>query len=143
LRGANLGAVLFAVLVLLSIGAFAIERAARSSDDVVNTVVLTSDGSGGRIEFTLAKADVDVDVLIIDGNEGSDGELVRTLESGAALESGPHVYRWDGRDDEGRRAPPGLYAIEVVLGDQDRDVRPPGRIEVSDRGYALDFGEQP
>jgi flagellar hook assembly protein FlgD len=143
LRGATLGAVLFAALVLLSIGAFAIERAARSSDDVVNTVVLESNLQGGRIEFTLARPDGDVDVLIIEGNEGSDGEVVRTLEAGAALEAGRHVYRWDGRDDEGSRAPPGLYAIEVVLGEQDRDVRPPGRIEVSDRGYTLDFGEQP
>lgn len=132
LRSASLGAVAFAVLVLLAIGAFAIERAARSSDDLVNTVVLSPQlgTNGARIEFTLAKPDDDVDVVIIDGNEGSDGAPVRVLEHGAVLDAGPHVYRWDGSDDAGVQAPAGLYALEVILGEQGRDVKPPGRIEI-------------
>ncbi len=98
MRGANLGAVLFAVLVLLSIGAFAVERAARSSDDLVNTVVLSPQlpVDGARVEFTLAEPDNDVDVLVIDGNEGSDGATVRVLASGEDLTAGRHVYEWDG-----------------------------------------------
>ncbi len=73
-------------------------------------------------------------MLIIDGNEGGDGDLVATLASGEDLAAGPHTYAWDGRTDSGDRAPPGLYALEVVLGEQGRDVKPPGRIEVPDRG---------
>jgi len=96
LRGANLGAVLFACLLLLSVGAFAVERVARSSDDLVNTVVLQPllvRGAGGeaKVEFTLAEADGDVSVLIIDGNEGSDGAVVATLASGADLAAGPQA----------------------------------------------------
>ncbi len=141
-RGAKLGAVLFACLLLLSVAAFAVERVARSSDDLVNTVVLTPRLERGQadVSFTLAKSDADVDVLIIDGNEGSDGALVATLAEGEELAAGEHTYTWDGRSDDGQSAPPGLYALEVVLGEQDRDVKPPGRIEVPDRGYTLEFG---
>ena len=133
-RGAGLGAIVFAVLMVLTVGAFAIERAARSSDDLVNTVVLSPQLGidGARVEFTLAKPDSDVDVLIIDGNEGSDGAVVRTLVSGKELAAGTHVYEWDGTNDDGIRAPSGLYALEVVLGQQDRDIKPPGRIEIPD-----------
>ena len=132
LRGAGLGALLFAVLMVLTVGAFAIERAARSSDDLVNTVVLSPrlGTDGARVEFTLAKADDDVDVLIIDGNEGSDGAVVRTLAKGEDLAAGVHRFRWDGSTDNGIQAPSGLYALEVVLGEQGRDIKPPGRIEI-------------
>lgn len=142
--GAKLGAVLFACLLALTVVVFAVERIARSSDDVVNTVVLSPKLEDGRAEvtFTLADPDDDVEVLIIDGNEGSDGELVATLAAGQ-LDAGPHTFTWDGRTDAGERAPPGLYALEVVLGEAGRDVRPPGRIRVADRGYSLEFGEQP
>jgi flagellar hook assembly protein FlgD len=131
-RGADLGAVLFACLLVLTFAAFAVERAARSADDLVNTVVLSPQLEGGRAEvrFTLAEPDSNVDVLIIDGNEGSNGDLVATLASGEDLAAGPHTYEWDGRTDSGERAPPGLYALEVVLGEQGRDVKPPGRIRV-------------
>ena len=133
-RGANLGAALFACLLVLTFAAFAVERVARSADDLVNTVALSPKLEHGRaeVEFTLAEPDSDVDVLIIDGNEGSDGDLVATLASGEDLAAGTHEYTWDGRTDAGERAPPGLYALEVVLGEQGRDVKPPGRIEVTE-----------
>ena len=132
-RGADLGAVLFACLLLLTFAAFAVERVTRSADDLVNTVVLSPQLERGRadVAFTLAEPDSDVDVLIIDGNEGSDGGLVATLAEGQDLDAGPHTYTWDGRTDTGERAQPGLYALEVVLGEQGRDVKPPGRIEVT------------
>jgi hypothetical protein len=144
-RGASLGAILFACLLVLSVAGFAVERAARSSDDVVNTVALAPQLEHGRAEvaFTLADPDDDVDVLIIDGNEDSDGAVVATLAAGEDLDAGPHTFSWDGRTDAGDRAPPGLYALEVVLGEAGRDVKPPGRIEIPDRGYAMSFGEQP
>jgi len=133
-RGAGLGAAVFVALVALSVVAFAAERAARSSDDLVNTVVLapTVGVDGASIEFTLAKPDDDVTVRIIEGDDGSDGAVVATLASGAGLAAGAHRYDWDGKNDEGVRVPAGLYALEVILGQQGRDVQPPGRIEVPD-----------
>jgi hypothetical protein len=34
------------------------------------------------------------------------------------------VFRWNGRTDSGDVAPPGLYRIEIVLPDEDRDIVP-------------------
>lgn len=141
-RGAQLGAVLFAVLLVLTVATFAVERAARSSDDVVNTVELspTLEQGTASVTFTLAKADSDVDVLIIDGNEGSDGAVIATLAEGEDLAAGEHTYRWNGRADDGSPAPPGLYALEVVLGEEGRDVKPPGRIEITSPLHDVDEG---
>ena len=48
----------------------------------------------------------------------------------ADLAAGAQEFPWDGRTDDGEPAPPGLYALRVVLGEQDRDILPPGRIRV-------------
>lgn len=131
-RGTALGAALFMVLAVLAVAAFAVTRVARSSDDLVNSVSLSPRLEHGeaRVAFRLAKPDDSVDVLIIDGNPGSDDAQVRALALGADLDAGEHVYRWDGSADDGDRAPPGLYALRVVLGEQGRDILPPGRIEI-------------
>lgn len=131
--GSRLGAVLFVLLAVLAVAGFAITRAARSDDDLVNTVELTpvlEQGEEAEVRFTLAEPDERVDVLIIDGNPGSDDEQVRALELGADLPAGPQRFTWDGTTDDGERAPPGLYALRVILGEQGRDILPPGRIRV-------------
>lgn len=63
---------------------------------------------GTVLEFSLpAAADVSLAVLSVDGRR------VRTLAAGAF---GPGVHRvaWDGRDADGRAAPPGVYWIRLV-----------------------------
>ena len=142
LRGASLGALVFAALMVLAVGAFTIERAARSSDDLVNTVVLspTLGVGGAEVEFTLAEADPDVDVLIIDGNEGSDGDTIAVLARDEDLAAGRHVYEWDGKTADGVQAPPGLYALKVVLGEADREIEPPGRIEIPENAESPAIG---
>lgn len=135
--GAFLSAVLFTALVVLAVAGFAVTRAARSGDDLVNTVELSPilrPGGGAEVRFDLARADDSVDVLIIDGNPGSGDEQVRALALDTALPAGPQRFRWDGRDDEGKPVAPGLYALRVVLGEQGRDIRPPGRIRVEGTG---------
>lgn len=134
--GTALGAALFMVLMVLAVAAFAVTRAARSSDDLVNSVSLSPRLEHGtaRIAFRLAEPDDSVDVLIIDGNPGSDDAEVRALALGADLDAGEHVYRWDGSADDGAAVAPGLYALRVVLGERRRDILPPGRIEVERAG---------
>jgi len=129
----RLGTGLFVLLAILAVSAFAITRAVRAGDDLVNTVELQPElppGGSATVRFTLAEADDSVDVLIIDGNPGSDDAQVRALDLDADLPAGPQEYEWDGRGDDGRPAPPGLYALRVVLGEAGRDILPPGRIEV-------------
>jgi len=134
---AKLGAALFAALLIVAVVAFAATRAVRSEDDLVNTVELTKrlePGGSARVAFELARADGSVDVLIIDGNPGGDDSQVRALALDEDLPAGPAVYSWDGRADDGEPAPPGLYAIRVILGEQDRDILPPGRIRIAAGG---------
>jgi 3-phytase len=42
------------------------------------------------------------------------GRRVRMLHDGA-LPAGPHAVAWDGRDDAGRRLPPGIYLAHLEL----------------------------
>lgn len=134
--GAALGGMLFAALAVLVLVAFAVTRAARAGDDLVNTVELQGtlpSGGEASVAFTLAEPDQAVDVLIIDGER----EQVRALELGVALDAGPQEFSWDGVTDDGQRAPPGLYAIRVILGEAERDILPPGRIRVGSSDPAL------
>ena len=133
-RGAGvstLGVGLFVGLAVLSVAAFAITRAARSGDDIVNTVELTSKLDPGRgeaaITFELTTADSSTDVLIIDPSSGS---TVRAIEQDVPLDAGPQRFMWDGLDDEGSYPPAGRYAVKMVLGEQGREIEPPGRIRL-------------
>jgi len=134
---ANLGSALFVVLAVLTLAAFAVTRAARAGDDLVNTVELSPElepGGEADVRFTLAEPDDAVDVLIIDGNPGSVRGVVLSLELGASLDAGPQALTWDGVGDDGEPVPPGLYALRVILGEQGRDILPPGRIRVPGPG---------
>lgn len=128
-EGGQLGAALLIALALLAVGGFVVTRIARGGDDIVNTVALTpalERGEKAEVAFTLTRADADADVLVIDGF----GRRVRALEQAADLAAGRQELSWDGRDDDGRPVPPGPYALRIVLGEQGRDIRPPGRIRV-------------
>ena len=132
----SLGVALFAALAVLSVAAFAVTRAARSADDLVNTVVLAktlTPGGEASVRFVLAEADSDVRVLII---EGDTDKRVRAIASGADLDAGQQELSWDGTNDDGKPVKPGLYAIRVTLGEQGRDILPPGRIRVKAGGKA-------
>ena len=128
--GRSLGTLLLVALLVLSVAAFAGTRLLRSEADIVNTVVVSAEldpaGEPATIRFELTRADLRADVLILDGS----GAPVRALALGVPLEAGPHTYRWDGRGDDGEVVPPGDYRIRVVLGEQGREIEPPGTIEV-------------
>lgn len=124
-----LGVGLFVGLVVLSVAAFAITRAARSGDDIVNTVELTprlAPGGEAEITFNLTEPDGSADVLIIDPFAGP----VATLAADAELAAGPQRFTWDGSPDAGENLSPGRYALRVVLGEQGREIEPPGRIRL-------------
>jgi flagellar hook assembly protein FlgD len=124
-RRATLAAVLFSVLAIATVGAFAATRALRSQDDVLNTVRLPDrivPGTAAPIDFSLTQADGDADVLIIDRH----GDAVRSLQSGTAISSGPHEVEWDGEGDDGEPVAPGRYRLRVVLDEDGRSIEPPG-----------------
>lgn len=79
-----------------------------------------------EIRLRLHRADT-ATVRVVD----SDGNTVRVLLEDKRLPAGRTRLHWDGRDDAGRRAPDGLYHVDVHL---DR----PGRIFELPRAMALD-----
>lgn len=128
-RGRLLSAILLGSLLVLTLVAFGLTRAARTADDVVNTVRLSeflSPGQRAEVRFRLTKADEAVDVLIVN----SDGDQVRALALGEPLAAGKHRYGWDGTGDDNSRVAPGEYRLRVILGEQDRDIEPPGTTTV-------------
>lgn len=51
------------------------------------------------------------------------GRLVRLLENSAVYDAGTHQSIWDGRNDSGLRADPGLYFVRLQVGDTVRQAR--------------------
>ena len=76
------------------------------------------------IRFTLRKPDrVRLEIV-------GDDEVVRTLVSGKRLRRGQVSYTWNGRDDQGRFVPEGVYKPRVHLADQHRTIDLPNEMRV-------------
>lgn len=128
-RSDQMGTVLLAALLLLTVAAFGATRVMRSQDDIVNSVELTRSigpGEQARLSFRLSEPDSRADVLVVDRR----GDQVRALALSEPLAEGAHRYRWNGVGDDGERVDPGRYRLRVILVEQDRDIQPPGAIRV-------------
>lgn len=127
-------ALLVAILTVGAIAALLVTRELRRGEDVVSPVRLTHRISAGgsdaaRIRFRLAEGDELAGVEVID----SEDELIAPLVS-RPLEPGRHVFEWNGRTAAGSPAPPGVYRVRIVLGEQDREIVPAGLIRVETPG---------
>jgi hypothetical protein len=84
------------------------------------------------IQFTLRKPDrVRLEIV------GDDGQVVRTLVPGRRLRSGKVSYTWNGRDDQGRFVPQGVYKPRVHLADQHRTIDLPNEMRVDTTAPAV------
>ena len=126
---ARAGSWLLIGLLVLSVSAFGLTRVLRSTDDIVNTVELTRNlppGGAAEVRFVTTISDPDAAVFIIDSDEAR----VKALLEGEELPAGQHAFTWNGTDDSGAAVPDGEYGIRVVLGEEGRDIVPPGSIHV-------------
>ena len=124
-----LAGLLFAVVVAAALVSLALIQEARQRGEVLDLVEATDSftpraGERARIEWRQRESSDDADVLIID----TGGRPVRTLLDGGELEGDDRqqVFHWNGRTDSDELAPPGLYRVEIVLPDEDRDIVPEG-----------------
>jgi FlgD Ig-like domain len=91
------------------------------------------DAKEARIAFRLRRED-DLSLDIVD----SDGHVVReNLVSGRFI---PRFleFSWDGRGDEGRVVPDGLYRVRVTLEDENRTLEFPNEISVDATAPAIE-----
>jgi hypothetical protein len=51
------------------------------------------------------------------------GRSVRTLRDGVVQDAGAHEQLWDGQEDSGEAASPGIYFARLKIGDAMRQVR--------------------
>ena len=132
-----LSRIVFALLVVASVGAFFLAQRLKSAPPIVQGVELSSpvfspNGDGRldreRVSFRLKRGET-VDVAVV--NE--QGDAVRELASGLSLRaySRSPELTWDGRDGSAELAPDGRYRIRVTL-------RREGRSVVLPRSFLLD-----
>jgi hypothetical protein len=122
-----LAGVLLTVVVVAALVSLALIQEARQRGEVLDLVEVTRSFSpqaeqSARIEWRQRRSSDDAVVQIID----TAGHPVRTLLDGGELagDDREQVFRWNGSTDAGDVAPPGLYRIEILLRDQDRDILP-------------------
>ncbi|MDP9346627.1 MAG: hypothetical protein M3P44_13100 [Actinomycetota bacterium] len=124
----------FAALVVATFGAFFVAQRLKNAPSVVQSFRLTPvaspnrDGRNDRgyVTFKLKRAD-DVTVSVVDAA----GDVVRRLASGRVAAYRPVRYSWNGREDDGSRAPDGTYRVRITL-------RAEGRSVVVPRALRLD-----
>ncbi|MGZ6642042.1 MAG: FlgD immunoglobulin-like domain containing protein [Solirubrobacteraceae bacterium] len=121
----------FAALVVATFGAFFVAQRLKNAPSVVQsfklTPVISPNGDGrferGYVTFKLKRAD-DVTVSVV----STDGDVVRVLASGRHVHAyRPVRFQWDGRADDGSRAPDGVYRIRLTLRTEGRSVTVPTR----------------
>ncbi len=95
-----------------SLGTVGVEGPVRDVPEVVALTASPNPGAGAvRLELTLPR-EASVRLALHDVR----GRAVRRLTDGAVLPAGIHHLSWDGRDEAGREAPPGVYFATVSTG---------------------------
>src|SRR4029453_2781627 len=122
----RLAAGFFAVLVIAPFGAFFVAQRLKNAPPVLGEIgvrgVFSPNGDGRfdvtRLTFRVKETDT-VSVSVLD----ADGDEVRELLGGTHVTKGTLVrLKWDGRDDDGTRAPDGRYRYRVPLQQGGRSV---------------------
>jgi hypothetical protein len=123
----RLAVCVFGVLVVATFGAFFLAQRLKNSPPVVGEIhvfpFFSPNGDGrfdkDRLTFQPKETD-DITVAVLDRS----GDEVRQLLSSRHVHAGELVrLLWDGRTDDGRRAPDGRYRYRITLRHQGRSVK--------------------
>jgi hypothetical protein len=130
--------VVFALLVVATIAAFFVTQQLKSEDALVLRFAaqpkqFSPNGDGTR-DATLVGFDLSrpatVSFYVLDG----EGNQIRRLVDGSALAGdAKHRFRWNGRDDDGRPVPDGLYRMRVIQRSEGRVINSAKRVRVDRR----------
>ena len=125
----RLAQALFALLVCATVGGFLVAQRLKSQAPPVRALssstdrVFSPNGDGvrdrARISFRLKKRSDNVTLEMVDDQ----GDAVRRLVDDRALRAGvAQTFVWDGREDNGRIAPDGVYRPRIKLRRQGRTI---------------------
>src|SRR5690242_2300997 len=125
-RKVDLAAVVFALLVVATLAAFAYAQRVKRDPQVIDKFKIAGKKTNAftpagpchrriRLKFrTTTSNDATVEVI------KPGGFVVRTLAEEFLKRYSYHAYHWDGKDDAGVIQPVGRYRLRVVLEDEDR-----------------------
>jgi hypothetical protein len=133
-RKVDAAAVVFALLVLATVAAFAYAQRVKRDPLLVDRVGIGGKNSNsfmppcGRIKLkfrTTTSNDGTVEVI------RPGGELVAKLARRTFLKRYSfHTFFWDGKNEDGVVQPPGRYKLRVILEDEGRSLTAPGTIRL-------------
>ena len=139
-RKADAAAVVFALLVVATVAAFAYAQRVKRDPLLVDrftpkSKIFTPKGECDRhIKFkfrTTTTNDHGTVEIIRPG-----GEIVSVLAKKQFLKRYTfHEYHWDGTNEAGVVQPPGRYRVRVLLEDEGRELTLPGPIRLQRRGH--------
>jgi hypothetical protein len=140
-RKVDAAAVLFALLVVATVAAFAYAQRVKRDPQVIDKFTIAGEHTDAftpagpchrriRLKFrTTTSNDATVEII------KPGGAVVRTLAEGEFLKRySYHAFRWDGKNDAGAIQPVGRYRMRVTLEDEDRQLTLPGTIRIRKAG---------
>lgn len=140
-RKVDAAAVVFALLVVATVAAFAYAQRVKRDPQVIDNFKIAGKHTNAftpagpchtriRLKFRTTTSN-DATVQIIKPG----GALVRTLAEGEFLKRySYHAFHWDGKDDAGQIQPAGRYRMRVTLEDEGRKLTLPGSIHIRKAG---------
>jgi hypothetical protein len=133
-RKADLAAVVFALLVVATLAAFAYAQRVKRDPLVLDRV-----GIGGKKSnaFVPRCGPIKLKFRTTTSNDGTvevirpGGEIVAKLARKTFLKRYTfHTFHWDGENEDGVVQPPGRYKLRVILEDEGRTLTAPGTIRL-------------
>jgi hypothetical protein len=139
-RKADLAAVVFALLVVATLAAFAYAQRVKRDPQVIDNFKIAGKNTNGftpagpchkriRLKFRTTTSN-DATVAVIRPG----GTVVRTLAHEFFKRYSYHAYHWDGKNDSGVIQPVGRYRLRVALEDEGRSLTLPGTIRLQAKG---------
>jgi hypothetical protein len=146
-RKADAAAVVFALLVVATVAAFAYAQRVKRDPQIIDNFKIAGTSLNSftpagpchrriRLKFrTTTSNDATVEIV------KPGGKVVSILAEDTFLKRySYHAYHWDGKDETGAVAPVGPYLMRVLLHDEGRDLTLPGTIHLRAKG-SLPCGE--
>lgn len=146
-RKVDAGAVVFALLVVATVAAFAYAQRVKRDPLLVDRVAIGKEKSNAfmppceriRLRFRTTTSNKGTVEVIRPG-----GEIVTKLARHTFLKRYRfHTFFWDGTNEDGVVQPPGRYKLRVILEDEGRTLTVPGSIHLrkAPKGQVCSFSK--